>query len=143
MQINVNGQTYTRWEDVPADVRQQLAATLPDADKNGVPDLFEGNLGGLPTANAQAFTSISVNGQTVNSVGELPPEMQQLLHQAFGWAGPGAAAVPQPPGTPSARATPDAPWPLQPGEVMLNGVPTVVGDSVEVKKPWWKRFFGG
>ena len=55
MQINVNGQSYTRWEDVPADVRQQLAATLPDADKNGVPDLFEGNLGGLPTANAQAF----------------------------------------------------------------------------------------
>ena len=42
MQINVNGQNYTRWEDVPAEVRQQLAATLPDADKNGVPDLFEG-----------------------------------------------------------------------------------------------------
>ena len=38
MQINVNGQSYTRWEDVPADVRQQLAATLPDADKNGVPE---------------------------------------------------------------------------------------------------------
>ena len=56
MQINVNGQNYTRWEDVPAEVRQQLAATLPDADKNGVPDLFEGDLGGLPTANAQTLT---------------------------------------------------------------------------------------
>ena len=54
-----------------------------------------------------------------------------------------AAAVPPPPGTPAAPSTPDAPWPLQPGQVMLNGVPTVVGDSVEVKKPWWKRLFGG
>ena len=29
MQINVNGQNYSRWEDVPAEVRQQLASTLP------------------------------------------------------------------------------------------------------------------
>ena len=40
MDINVNGQNYSRWEDVPAEVRQQLAATLPDVDKNGIPDLF-------------------------------------------------------------------------------------------------------
>ncbi len=62
MQINVNGQTYARWEDVPPDVRQQLAATLPDADRNGIPDLLEGNLSGLPTwmpATGQTFTSIS------------------------------------------------------------------------------------
>jgi len=26
---------------------------------------------------------------------------------------------------------------------MLNGVPTAVGDAIEVKKPWWKRLFGG
>ena len=88
MQINVNGQSYTRWEDVPADVRQQLAATLPDADKNGVPDLFEGNLAGCRPPTPRPSPSISVNGQTVNSVGDLPPEMQQLLHQAFGWAVP-------------------------------------------------------
>ena len=90
MQINVNGQNYTRWEDVPADVRQQLAGTLPDADKNGVPDLLEGNLSGLPTGTgtAQTFTSISVDGQTVSSVGDLPPEVRETLHQAFGWAAP-------------------------------------------------------
>jgi hypothetical protein len=101
MQINVNGQTYARWEDVPPDVRQQLAATLPDADRNGIPDLLEGNLSGLPTgmpATGQTFTSISVNGQDVGSVGELPPEVQQVLRQAFGWPGTVAAAPATRPG---------------------------------------------
>jgi hypothetical protein len=145
MQINVNGQNYSRWEDVPAEVRQQLASTLPDADKNGVPDLFE--TGALP-AGAQTFasTSIMVNGQPVQSAADLPPEIQAKLQQALGMLGPmfGTAATPPPPGTPAAPATPNAPWPLQPGQVMLNGVPTTVGDgSTAVKKPWWKRLFGG
>jgi hypothetical protein len=146
MQINVNGQNYSRWEDVPAEVRQQLAATLPDADKNGVPDLFEGNLGGLP-AGAQTFasTSIMVNGQPVQSAADLPPEIQAKLQQALGMIGPmfGTAATPPPPGIPGAPAAPNAPWPLQPGQVMLNGVPTTVGEAIEVRKPWWRRLFGG
>jgi hypothetical protein len=147
MQINVNGQNYTRWEDVPAEVRQQLAATLPDADKNGVPDLFEGDLGGQASAQTFSSTSIMVNGQPVQSAADLPPEVQAKLQQAFGMLGPmfgttntPAAAAPPPAGTPAA---PNAPWPLQPGQVMLNGVPTTVGDATEVKKPWWKRLFGG
>ena len=146
MQINVNGQNYSRWEDVPAEVRQQLAATLPDADKNGVPDLFEGNLGGLP-ADVQTFasTSIVVDGQQVQSAADLSPEMQAQLQQALGMLGPmfGTATTPPTPGTPAATPNPNAPWPLQPGQVMLNGVPTTVGDAIEVKKPWWKRLFGG
>ena len=147
MQINVNGQNYSRWEDVPAEVRQQLASTLPDADKNGIPDLFE--TGALPL-DAQTFasTSIMVNGQQVQSGADLPPEIQAKLQQALGMLGPmfvtaGIPATPPPPGTPAAAPTPNAPWPLQPGQVMLNGVPTSVGDSTEVKKPWWKRLFGG
>ena len=146
MLINVNGQSYGTWAEVPAEVRQQLAATLPDADKNGIPDLFEGNLSGLPTSGQPTFTSISVNGQTVGSVGELPTEVQQVLRQAFGWPAAGAAAaMPAAPGTPAAPAAtpPNAPWPLQPGQVMLNGVPTTVGDATPPKKPWWKRLFGG
>ena len=146
MQINVNGQNYARWEDVPAEVRQQLAATLPDADQNGVQDLFEGNLGGLP-ADVQTFatTSIVVNGQQVQSAADLSPEMQARLQQALGMLGPmfGTPTTPPPPGTPAATPTPNAPWPVQPGQVMLNGVPTTVGDATEVKKPWWKRLFGG
>jgi hypothetical protein len=150
MQINVNGQNYSRWEDVPAEVRQQLASTLPDADKNGVPDLFE--TGALPTG-AQTFasTSIMVNGQPVQSGADLPPEIQAKLQQALGMLGPmfGTATTPPLPGTPAVPgapgtpAAPNAPWPLQPGQVMLNGVPTAVGDATTVKKPWWKRLFGG
>jgi hypothetical protein len=151
MQINVNGQSYSRWEDVPPEVRQQLAATLPDADKNGIPDLLEGNLSGLPTGavpngSAQTFTSISVNGQAVGSVGELPPEVQQVLRQAFGWPAAGAAAAtPGAPGTPAAPGAvpPDAQWPLEPGQVMLNGVPTTPGEVTAPKKSWWRRLFGG
>jgi hypothetical protein len=85
-----------------------------------------------------------VNGQPVRSAADLPPEIQAQLQQALGMLGPmfGTAAAPQPPGTPAAAPSPDAPWPLQPGQVMLNGVPTVVGDGAEVRKPWWKRLFG-
>ena len=92
MDILVNGARYTSWEQVPPEVRQQLAATLPDADRNGIPDLFEGNLTGLPTGTSTS-TSISVNGQQVASMAALPPEVQALMRQAFGWpATPGAPA---------------------------------------------------
>ena len=146
MQINVNGQNYSRWEDVPAEVRQQLAATLPDADKNGVPDLFEGNLGGLP-ADVQTFasTSIVVNGQQVQLGGRPVPRDAGATAAGARDARPhvrnGDHATDA--RNPGRDPQPDAPWPLQPGQVMLNGVPTTVGDAIEVKKPWWKRLFGG
>jgi hypothetical protein len=103
-----------------------------------VPDLFEGKVAGLPTASVQSVTtSITVDEQTYGSAAELPPELQEMLRQAFGWAAPGAAAVP------AAMESPGSPGPLQAGQVMLNGVPTVVGDATGVRKPWWKRLFGG
>ena len=86
----------------------------------------------------------------MQSAADLPPEMQAKLQQALGMLGPmfGAtamptAATPPAPGASAAPADPNAPWPLQPGQVMLNGVPTTVGDATTVKKPWWKRLFGG
>jgi hypothetical protein len=150
MEINVNGQSYSRWEDVPADVRQQLATTLPDADKNGVPDLFE--TGALPTG-AQTFSSatIMVNGQQVKSAADLPPDVQAKLQQALGMLGPmlgGTAMSAAMPATPAtgipAAPTASPPAPLQPGQVMLNGVPTVVGDTAPAKKKGFlRRMFGG
>ena len=140
MEINVNGQVYSRWEDVPVEVRQQLAATLPDHDRNGIPDLVEGNLSALPgvALGDVVQTFFSVDGRTVSSVGELPPDVQQLLRQAFGWplaaAATAATAAPPPP------TTGDAPPP--PGQVVLNGVPTTVEKAVAPEKPWWKRIFG-
>jgi hypothetical protein len=142
MLININGQSYATWEEVPPEVRQQLAARLPDADHNGIPDLLEGNLAGLGDLAAggqpATFTSISVDGQQVDSLGQLPPEVQELLKNALGLAQPGSAATPGP--TPG--GAPPTGVPLQPGEVMLNGVPTAVG-AEPAKKPWWKRLFGG
>jgi hypothetical protein len=132
MLINVNGQSYTSWEDVPPEVRAQLAATLPDADKNGVPDLFE--TGALPTGPSTFTTSsLVVNGQPVQSAADLPPEIQAKLQQALGMLGPMLGGV----------AAPSASGPLQPGHVMLNGVPTVVGDSTPPKKGFFRRLFGG
>ena len=65
----------------------------------GIPDLFEGNLTGLPTGTSTS-TSISVNGQQVASMAALPPEVQALMRQAFGWpATPGAPAPGAAPGT--------------------------------------------
>jgi hypothetical protein len=140
--INVNGQSYSRWEDVPAEVRQQLAATLPDADSNGIPDLFE--TGALP-AGAQTFasTSIVVNGQPVQSAADLPPEIQAKLQQALGMLGPMFGTAATPATAAPATAAPNAPQPLEPGQVMLNGVPTTVGEATAARKPWWKRLFGG
>ena len=147
MQINVNGQNYEKWEDVPLEVRQQLAATLPDADKNGIPDLFE--TGALPPG-AQTFASASVmvNGQTIGSATDLSPEMQQQLQQALGWVAPmlGATTTTNtvvtsqtPTSIPGATPPPG----LAPGQVILNGVPTTVGEGQPVKKSWWRRLFGG
>jgi len=145
----VNGQSYDRWEDVPAEVRQQLAATLPDADKNGVPDLFEGSLSGLPQG-GQTFSSASimVNGKTVSSASDLPPEIQEQLRQALGMLGPmfggtSSTTTVVAGQTPTATPGEPAPWPLQPGQVMLNGVPTTVGEATAPKKGFWRRLFGG
>jgi hypothetical protein len=153
MLININGQNYDKWEDVPEDVRKQVAAKLPDADQNGVPDVFEGNLASLGNLGNLAggqttFTSISIDGQQVDSLGQLPPEVQEMLRNTLGIYQPGSVAAPPPgtpgttPVTPGAAVPANAPWPLQPGQVMLNGVPTTVG-AEPPKKSWWKRLFGG
>ena len=146
--INVNGQTYSRWDDVPPEVRQKLAAALPDADRNGVPDLFE--TGALPPG-AVVGTAVVVNGQPVSSLDQLPPQVRERLHQVFGWAPP-APGVPAPTSTPPAAtppaattpaSTPPAPPSLAPGQVMLNGVPTTVGGATEPTRSWWRRLLRG
>jgi len=141
MQIMVNGQQYDSWDAVPADIRQQLAAKLPDADGNGVPDLFEG--GGLPLASSSVITSTSfaVDGRTYDSVASLPPEVQALLRNLL----PGAAAASPPAAAPAAPTMPapaqqaQAAAPLAEGEIMLNGVPTRITGEPAKKKHWWQR----
>jgi hypothetical protein len=158
MLININGQSYNTWDEVPADIKAKVAAKLPDADGNGIPDVFEGNLSSLGNLAAAAaaqpgqpqttFTSISIDGQQVDSLGQLHPEVQEMLRNTLGIYQAGSVAAPPPgtpgttPVTPGAAVPPDSPWPLQPGQVMLNGVPTTVG-AEPPRKSWWKRLFGG
>lgn len=155
MQIVVNGQCYDSWESVPPEIKQQLAAKLPDANANGVPDLFEG--GGLPLDAASVVTtsSFTVDGTDYSSVAALPPQVQDLLRSVLpGALGLATPQAPQPP--PAAPATPagaapptPAPTPapaasarpLAEGEVMLNGVPTRITGETEPprKRRWWRR----
>jgi hypothetical protein len=88
-----------------------------------------------------------VDGKTVQSASDLPPEVQAKLQQALGMLGPmfggtagpdAVAGGPPPPPVPGAAPPP----PLAPGQVMLNGVPTAVGDETPAKKGFWRRLFG-
>lgn len=137
MNIIANGQQYDDWASLPPDVKQQLAQTLPDANHNGVPDLFEQPPG---TTGAASFSSVmvNVNGQTYTSAAQMPPEMQEMLRQALGGLSgllgtPGAASPPAAPGVPGAP-----PAAVQQNQVLLNGVPTPVEEKPR-KKHWWQR----
>ena len=68
----INGQEYASWDDVPEDVRGQLAH-LRDADRNGIPDDIEGS----------AYASVQVHGEDTNvmtvhgDMSEVPPELRE------------------------------------------------------------------
>jgi hypothetical protein len=139
MKVFINGQSYDDWSQLPPEIKQQLAATLPDADHNGVPDVFEGVLptgSGLTQTGPNTFTatSINVNGQEFGSISELPPEIRQTLQQVFG-AGLAASAPPAPAAVPNAASVP------APGQVVLNGQPVAV-EPAQQKKGFFQRLFG-
>ncbi len=56
--FTINGVDYPSWDQVPEELRRQLAA-LPDADGNGIPDFAE---------------KIAVIGAPAPSVGQSPSE---------------------------------------------------------------------
>ncbi|MCW2756925.1 MAG: hypothetical protein JWO46_671 [Nocardioidaceae bacterium] len=136
MNIVVNGQTYDSWDAVPADVREKVAkAGLPDADGNGVPDLFEAK-GGLPTGSSTTTsTVVEVNGQSFTSIDQLPPEVRQALQASLG----GLLGTPAAPVAPTPPTTPGTP---PPGQMVLNGE-TVTAEGDPAKKGFFKRLFGG
>src|SRR2546425_2227630 len=83
--IIFKGQEYASVEAMPEQVRQayqQALAQLADADHNGIPDILERGA----TANVIGIqhSSITVNGQTYTSVGEMPAAVRWLYEQAMG-----------------------------------------------------------
>ena len=137
MNIIANGQQYNDWASLPPDVKQALAQTLPDANHNGVPDLFEQPRGTTGAANFSSLM-VNVNGQSYTSAAQLPPEMQEMLRQALGGL-IGTGTPPQPgPGNAAPYSTPPPAASVTPGQVLLNGVPTSVEEKPK-KKHWWQR----
>lgn len=85
MQENIlfNGKTYRSVEDMPPDVRQayeSVMQVLEDKNQNGLPDLFEGALGGQKAIH----TSIVYNGQTYGNMADLPPEAREKYDKMMG-----------------------------------------------------------
>jgi len=105
--IMFNGQEYANAEAMPDDVRkayQQALAQLADADHNGIPDVLE--RGGAGNVIGIQNSSITVNGKTYGSVGEMPALVRFLYEQAMGQLDPNRAGAL---GALGALGAPDAP----------------------------------
>jgi hypothetical protein len=82
--IKFNGKTYSSLEEMPAAERMmydQIMSVFADADKNGIPDIFEGDI----VKNVLKFgsTSYVVDGRSMQSLDSLPPEVRSQVAQAF------------------------------------------------------------
>jgi hypothetical protein len=92
--IMFNGQEYASAEAMPEDVRkvyQQALAQLADSDHNGIPDVLE--RGGTGNVIGIQNSSITVNGKTYGSVGEMPALVRFLYEQAMGQLDPNRAGA--------------------------------------------------
>lgn len=82
--IIFNGRTYNNVDEMPVNERQafeQLSSMFVDKNGNGIPDFLEGDMARKVMT---AFTSnVNFNGQTYNSVNDLPPEMRDKVQGAF------------------------------------------------------------
>lgn len=82
--IIFNGKTYNRLEDMPANERQafeQMSQMFIDKNGNGIPDFLEGDLAkNIITASSSTFV---YNGQTYNSLAEMPEDIRNKVHTAF------------------------------------------------------------
>jgi hypothetical protein len=82
--IIFNGKTYNNMEEMSANERQayeQIANMLVDKNGNGIPDFLEGDMAKNVMT---AFTSsMNINGQTYNSMDELPPDIRAKVQGAF------------------------------------------------------------
>jgi hypothetical protein len=98
--IVFNGQEYGSREAMPEDVRKaydEVLATLRDADADGIPDVFDA--GNARTVIGVEQSSVTFNGRTLTSAGELPPWLRRLVHSATVQEGVRSTTEPEPPGT--------------------------------------------
>jgi hypothetical protein len=98
--IIFNGQEYASTEAMPENVRNaylEALTMLRDADVNGIPDVLEA--GSAHTVIGVQQSSVTFNGRTLSSAGELPAWLRRLVHSATGQASASSTSEPEPPGT--------------------------------------------
>jgi hypothetical protein len=141
VEINVNGQQYDDWQQVPEAIRAQLEALLPDADGNGIPDALEGKGGfgaggSFPQPTVISTSSINFNGKQVNSISDLPQEVVDRIRGA----GLGAFLEPQSPpsATSDSAAATDSSTPLASHQVVMNGQVVDVNAPAATPRRWWQ-----
>lgn len=98
MSINVNGQEYGSWDEVPPELRALFAA-LPDADRDGTPDILQGGTGTNAFTNVTTVTTTSytVDGTQYGSLEEMPDALRRQVGDLLGaldTPAPGGAAEP-------------------------------------------------
>jgi hypothetical protein len=119
--IFFNGHVYHSVAEMPPDVRdlyERLYQIFQDADRDGVPDIFQqgglkgikeavgfvgdlskmGQMSGDWTPNQLAIinvsdTVITVNGKSFRSVDEMPPDVRQIYEQVVGEADPSSVEI--------------------------------------------------
>jgi hypothetical protein len=82
LKIMMNGREFHSIDDLPPEARAKYEQAMSklDANHNGIPDMLENN------ANASSVNSsvkFLVNGQEVNSLDNLPPEVRARYEQAM------------------------------------------------------------
>ena len=84
--IVIDGKTYKSVDEMPEDVRTKYENAMQslDQNQNGIPDVFENStpIQGT-TFNVTSATKIIVNGQTYDSLDQLPPELRAKYEQAL------------------------------------------------------------
>ena len=82
--IAFNGKTYNSLEEMPAAERQaysQIMTIFADANQNGVPDIFEGNL--MKNMMSFAGSTMVVHGNQSYTLDGMPPEVRAKYEEAM------------------------------------------------------------
>jgi hypothetical protein len=82
--ITFNGKTYDSLDEMPANERlayEQMMNIFVDKNGNGIPDFMEGDI--VQNVMSAYSSKVDVNGHTVHSLDDLPPEVRQSVNSAF------------------------------------------------------------
>lgn len=82
--ITFNGRTYNSLDEMPANERlayEQMMNIFVDKNGNGIPDFMEGDI--VQNVMSAYSSRVDVNGNTVHSLDDIPPEVRQSVNTAF------------------------------------------------------------